>query len=342
MSAMTHAIAPRTEDPRDEGRLADLTSGYMWTAAGVAGLLALLLPGAARAHLGWELLIAAFAIGWGAISFLLAARRWTMSLNQRARVTAAMLPVVALAIWATGGASTFLQPLMLFTALFIAYFFPPTQAWPLVGGFVAAFATPLLYDHRAMSLSYPSRTLTFAVSVAGMAIAMQVLKRRLLRAEERQRRMAERDPLTGLHNRRAFDAALADELVRGEAALVLFDFDRFKQINDVYGHPTGDAVLCTVADACREAIREVDHLARLGGDEFALIAPGAGEAGIQRIVGALDEAISTADMPSGLDISATFAWALAPEDAAEPAELLRCADHRLLAGKRGRRIRMYD
>jgi diguanylate cyclase (GGDEF)-like protein len=339
---MKPASAPPAEDPRDEGRLADLTSGYMWTAAGVGGLLALLLPGAARAHLAWELVIAVFAIGWGAISFVLAARSWTMSLTQRARVTAGMMPVVALAIWATGGASTFLQPLMLFTALFIAYFFPPRLAWPLVGGFVAAFATPLLYDDRAMALSYPSRLLTFAVSVAGMAIAMQVLKCRLLLAEERQRRMAERDPLTGLHNRRAFDAALADELVRGDAALVLFDFDGFKQINDVYGHPTGDAVLCTVAGACRDAIREVDHLARLGGDEFALIAPGAGEAGIDRIVGALDDAIATADMPDGLDISATFAWALAPVDAADPAALLRCADTRLLAGKRGRRVRMYD
>jgi hypothetical protein len=47
-------------------------------------------------------------------------------------------------------------------------------------------------------------------------------------------------------------------------------------------------------------------------------------------------------MPSGLEISATFAWALAPEDADEPAELLRCADLRLLAGKRGRRVRIYD
>jgi diguanylate cyclase (GGDEF)-like protein len=171
---------------------------------------------------------------------------------------------------------------------------------------------------------------------------MHALKRRLLLAEERQRRMAERDPLTGLHNRRAFDAALAEEIARGELALVLFDFDGFKAINDVYGHPVGDAVLCTVADACREAIREVDHLARLGGDEFALIAPGSGAAGVERIVGALEDAITRADMPSGLEISATFAWALAPEDAEEPAELLRRADQRLLAGKRGRRVRIYD
>ena len=139
--------------------------------------------------------------------------------------------------------------------------------------------------------------LIFTCSVVGIAIAMHALKRRLLLAEERQRRMAERDPLTGLHNRRAFDAALAEEMARGEVALVLFDFDGFKAINDVYGHPVGDAVLCTVADACRDAGREVDHLSRLGGDEFALIAPGAGAAGVERIVGALEDAITPADMP---------------------------------------------
>jgi diguanylate cyclase (GGDEF)-like protein len=332
----------RIEDPRDEGRLADLTSGYMWVGAGLGGLLALALPGAVRGHVGWELTVAAFALSWGAISFLLAARGPTMSIGQRAWVTAAMMPIVAFALWATGGASSFLQPMLLFTSVFVAYFFPPRLAGPLFAGFVAAYATPLAYDSRVIALGYPSRLLIFAFSVVGIAIAMHALKRRLLLAEERQRRMAERDPLTGLHNRRAFDAALSEEIDRGDAALVLFDFDGFKAINDVYGHPVGDAVLCTVADACRDSIREVDHLARLGGDEFALIAPGSGAAGVERIVSALGDAITSADMPSGLEISATFAWALAPQDADEPTELLRAADLRLLAGKRGRRVRIYD
>jgi diguanylate cyclase (GGDEF)-like protein len=330
------------EDPRDEGRLADLTSGYMWVGAGLGGLLALALPGATHAHLGWELSIAAFATLWGAVSFVLALRGPTMTIERRAWVTAGMMPVVAVALWATGGGSSFLQPMLLFTALFVAYFFPPRLAAPLFAGFVAAYATPLVYDDRVIALGYPSRVLIFTCSVVGIAIAMHGLKRRLLLAEERQRQMAERDPLTGLHNRRAFDAALAGEMERGDVALVLFDFDGFKAINDVYGHPVGDAVLCTVADACHGAGREVDHLSRLGGDEFALIAPGAGAAGVERIVRALEDAMMRAEMPLGLEISATFAWALAPEDADDPAELLRCADLRLLSGKRGRRIRIYD
>ena len=88
--------------------------------------------------------------------------------------------------------------------------------------------------------------------------------------------MAERDPLTGLYNRRSFDDALARATADGgAAALVLFDFDGFKAVNDDHGHPTGDAVLRAVAEACARVVRDGDCLARIGGDEFALVAPGA-------------------------------------------------------------------
>ena len=72
--------------------------------------------------------------------------RATMSLRSRAAVTATTAPLVAAAIWASGGANSFLGPLLLFTSLFIAYFFPPRLAWPLVALFAGVYATPLLYD----------------------------------------------------------------------------------------------------------------------------------------------------------------------------------------------------
>ena len=120
------------DDPRDEGPLADLTSAGMWTTAGLIGASMFLLPGAPHQHLLVGLLIAAAAIGWGAASLLLWHKRWTMSLSQRAVVTAGTAPLVAAAIWASGGASSFLQPLLLFTAMFISYFFPARLAWPLM------------------------------------------------------------------------------------------------------------------------------------------------------------------------------------------------------------------
>jgi diguanylate cyclase (GGDEF)-like protein len=323
-----------SDDPLDEGPLADLTSGGMWIAAGLVGLAALLLPGSDRDHAVYAIAMAAFAIGWGGVSLHLWRRGHTMSIGLRAVVTACTLPLVALALWATGGADTFLAPLMLFTALFIAYFFPPRLAWPLTGLFAATYASPLLYDGAAFEDGFPGRVLVFAVSVAGMNVAIQGLKRRLLRAEARQRTMASRDPLTGLHNRRSFDAHLANA-ARSGGALVLFDFDAFKAINDELGHPAGDAVLRAVADACRAVVREGDCLARIGGDEFAVIAPGAGSGGVARMVASLEDAISGAAVPIGVGhVRASFAWALAPADAQDAAGLLDRADRRLLDRKR--------
>jgi diguanylate cyclase (GGDEF)-like protein len=328
--------AYRTDDPRDEGPLADLTSAGMWTTAGLIGAAMYLLPGAAREHVGIGLLIAAAAVLWGAASLLLWRKRWTMSIATRAMVTAGTAPLVTAAIWASGGASSFLQPLLLFTAMFISYFFPPRLAWPLVGLFAGVYASPLLYDATALDTNFPARAAGFAVALAGATVVMQLLKRRLLRAELRQRVMAERDPLTDVLNRRAFDAGLAQALERPDGvALVLFDFDAFKAINDEYGHPAGDAVLRGVARACAKAIRETDSLARLGGDEFAVIAPHAGAAGVARIVESLEAAIANAEMPLVVEgVAASFAWAVAPQDAVTPAGLLECADQRLLYRKR--------
>ena len=325
--------SPRHLPTQGDGPLPDLTSGAMWLATAAAGLAALALPGADRSHLVWTLALAAFAIAWGALSLWMGITRHTMPIGTRAVVTATMMPVVGLALWASGGADSFLQPVLLFTALFIGYFFEARYAWPLLALFVAAFASPLVYDPDAVAIGYASRTLTFAVAVIGGAVAVQFLKRRLVLAEAEQRTMAQRDPLTGLRNRRAFDHALSRSIER--CALVVFDFDGFKAINDTHGHPVGDAVLRAVAEACEEVVREGDCLARIGGDEFALIATGAGTAGVERLIAALGDAVDGALMPDGVDsVSATFAWAVAPDDAADPTELFRLADACLLERKR--------
>ncbi len=93
---------------------------------------------------------------------------------------------------------------------------------------------------------------------------------------EALRRLATRDQLTGLLNRREFDRILAEEEERWQrfghpVALVLIDIDRFKSINDTHGHQIGDGVLREVARRLAESVRSVDRVARFGGEEFALI-----------------------------------------------------------------------
>jgi diguanylate cyclase (GGDEF)-like protein len=98
------------------------------------------------------------------------------------------------------------------------------------------------------------------------------------RYERDLRALAERDPLTGLPNRRALSAAIGTQLAQlarygGALAVLMVDLDRFKSINDTAGHDVGDAAIRATADALRDRLRDHDTVARLGGDEFVLVLP---------------------------------------------------------------------
>ena len=115
-----------------------------------------------------------------------------------------------------------------------------------------------------------------ALSQASMHAALAFRKARLLGENER---LATRDSLTGLANRRLFDESLQREVARSQRlatplSLLVLDVDHFKQVNDTYGHQTGDAVLREVADALVANTKNYDVAARYGGDEFVVLLPG--------------------------------------------------------------------
>ncbi len=112
---------------------------------------------------------------------------------------------------------------------------------------------------------------------------------------ERQRKAelaAETDPLTGLLNRRGLDERLAQIRSGLPIGVLAIDLDRFKAVNDGFGHFVGDAVLVEVAERLRNAVRPTDHLARLGGDEFAVLLPDSSPERVAIVVARIERALN--------------------------------------------------
>lgn len=162
---------------------------------------------------------------------------------------------------------------------------------------------------------------------------------------------AHTDNLTGLQNRTGFTLAL-EEFFReanengSQFALFLLDLDRFKEINDSYGHPAGDAVLSHVGDAIRSAIRSGDVAARLGGDEFAVLISDTGNPDMLRnIAKRIQEAVRDELIyeTRALRVSASIGGAIAPIHGADSQELIRIADSALYSAKgRGDDVVIFD
>jgi diguanylate cyclase (GGDEF)-like protein len=153
--------------------------------------------------------------------------------------------------------------------------------------------------------------------------------------------LADQDPLTGLPNRRAFMRMLEEEVERARRyghslTLAIGDVDRFKEINDTHGHPTGDAALCAVADTLRAGLRANDGAFRLGGDEFALLLPETTHAEAADVVRRL-YARFQADAPEPFtDLTMSAGLATLPADGLDAEALIRRADAALYEHKRRR------
>jgi diguanylate cyclase (GGDEF)-like protein len=112
------------------------------------------------------------------------------------------------------------------------------------------------------------------------------------------RQLADLDALTGLHNRRYFHETLAREVARAQRydrrlALIVFDLDDFKQVNDRIGHLAGDAVLAEAAERVRDVVRSADIACRVGGDEFAVVLPESTLADADQLYRRIQAAVST-------------------------------------------------
>jgi diguanylate cyclase (GGDEF)-like protein len=163
----------------------------------------------------------------------------------------------------------------------------------------------------------------------------------LVRTAEHQRlgHLARHDSLTGVANRAEFRDRLAQALALGERdlAVAFCDLDRFKPVNDTFGHSAGDAVLVEVADRLRRTLRTGDELARLGGDEFTVLLRDVGDASAaapvaERLLAAVREPFA---VPSGdpVEVGLSVGLALWSEGATADG-LLASADEALYEAKR--------
>ena len=210
---------------------------------------------------------------------------------------------------------------------------PLVSSGRVIGVLVVSHASVGAFGQRDMAL--------LQAVAAQIAAAIEVAE-----LHERLKRAANTDALTGIHNYGYFYDRLAEEVARAERhesalAVVYFDIDGLKRVNDTYGHLAGDAVLRTVGEVIGRHVRTEDIPARYGGDEFAIVMPDTPRDEAEKVVGRLMEALDRCDVE--LTDGATIrmparSWGIAcyPLDGGTAKALVENADTRTYARKRAR------
>ncbi|MFI5493632.1 diguanylate cyclase [Actinoplanes sp. NPDC051859] len=249
-------------------------------------------------------------------------RRWVQLTTLVATVEA-----YAVLAWLDGGVYSAFGALLPFSVLLFAVTMPPRPfiAAGLLSA-VAYWAVVLTGDPGP-----PGYAVIYTIGIAGIGIAclryagaMASLRRRL--AEQ-----SRIDPLTHTLNRRGFDERLFAELAEAErsgesAVLLLIDLDKFKAVNDTYGHRAGDDLLAFTGRTLIEQLRAHDAVGRIGGDEFAAVLSGVDAAGAEVVVSRLYAALDGT-------AAASIGFACYPAEASTVEELKQLADERVYQDK---------
>ena len=158
-------------------------------------------------------------------------------------------------------------------------------------------ATNILQSSALQTLTFLATFSVVLVSSVGFVFMSRD------RADENNRVLAALDPLTGVANRRSLIAALDRDVARAQRmrepmALMMVDIDHFKDVNDRYGHPAGDRVLCSVVNVLRQRVRAQDLVGRYGGEEFMVLLPDTGLTGAEQLARELCKAVEESRCPA--------------------------------------------
>ncbi|MBS3809346.1 MAG: GGDEF domain-containing protein, partial [Desulfobacterales bacterium] len=205
--------------------------------------------------------------------------------------------------------------------------------------FLVPAATGLFVAHRFQTNHRIAFARLLEAEAANARLEREIEARKELEAE--LKRQAATDSLTGLNNRRRYEALFRHEFRRtkrygGRLSLFVLDLDHFKQVNDNYGHSAGDTALQKLADLCRSSLREPDIIGRLGGEEFVVLLPDTGGSDAYNVADRLRKKISETEIKTDhgrFTLTATIGVAEASPDDKEIEDLVRRADTALYKGK---------
>lgn len=168
------------------------------------------------------------------------------------------------------------------------------------------------------------------------------------RLEEELKRLATTDPLTGASNRRHFLECAENEIRRGRRyglplSFLMLDIDHFKNVNDTYGHASGDKVLKHFVNVCTELMRETDYFGRLGGEEFGALLIQSDEKDAHHVAERIRETLAATIVEDGgnaISFTVSIGLCCAPKSERDLADLMVCADRALYEAKNSGRNRV--
>jgi diguanylate cyclase (GGDEF)-like protein len=268
-------------EPRLDWVAAARYGGTMFISAGVLGLLSLALPNADDLVPLVAVSMSLAAIVLGVVAVVLRDRLSPAGIYALSATAVACISAFAIHGHREMTADSILPAIgfYLWLVLFAGYFFPRRAVAPAIAVTAAAASFVVFAGGLDISLGTWFVMLS-AFCLAGFVVSF--LRQRVTRLLSILARAARVDPLTGVLNRGGFEERFAQELARARrdsepVTLLVADIDRFKQINDRFGHAVGDEVLQRVAEVLSESTRTPDVVARLGGEEFAVLLAGAGQ-----------------------------------------------------------------
>ena len=269
-------------------------------------------------------------------------------LSRLRTVTSADIHVSAAASWAVAisvlsfaahfllpsGAAQLVVPWMPLALLFVARHDNRRMQWAVYAGWLW-FA--LAWVELVHATAAPHATIYRLSELTALGVILV----QLFEAARFMQHLSQRDPLTGLLNRRGFEEMGAGELQRAARydrpiAFALLDVDRFKSVNDQYGHAVGDRVLRIVSEELSK-LRTSDLAVRLGGDEFGLLMPETDSAGAEQLVSRLQQRIHMRMFEQGLPVTISAGVASSDNSRRRLPDLIAEADTRMYRCKKAER-----